>query len=172
MNLGSGITNPTSLRTSFALELQTKPKQDLSKKNLHTHGPIGTIAGGANNAPFLARICFAFCVPGVLVLDLTLLAQTSFIEFGPAVEPLALLAGCNAYPRNKGGLVVLQSYMLLGGGLALHMHKCICIILKYAASRPHTHTIEQCLSRAGRYSRESSKKRGTSSVPMGVVITG
>ena len=52
VDLDSGITNPTSLRTSFAREFQTKPKQVLSQKYLHTHGPTGTIAGGAHNRTF------------------------------------------------------------------------------------------------------------------------
>ncbi len=71
VDLCSGITNSTSLRTSFARELLTKPKQDLSQKNLHTHGPTGTIAGGAHNRTvFLCGCFFVPCITGVLVLDL------------------------------------------------------------------------------------------------------
>ncbi len=77
MNLASGITNPTSLRTSFARELQTKPiavhepKGDL---DLNTHGPAsrhgcrgrvsegeGGGGGRPHNTPLMARICFAPC---------------------------------------------------------------------------------------------------------------
>ena len=36
VDLDSGITNPTSLRTFFAREFQTKPKQDLSQKKIYT----------------------------------------------------------------------------------------------------------------------------------------
>jgi hypothetical protein len=36
LGLDSGITNPTSLRNSFARELQTKPKQDLGQI-IYTH---------------------------------------------------------------------------------------------------------------------------------------
>jgi hypothetical protein len=58
MDLGSGITNLTSLRTSSSRELRNKPKQDLNQKNLHTHGPTGTVAGGAHIAPLF--MCFFF----------------------------------------------------------------------------------------------------------------
>ena len=64
VDLDSGITNPTSLRTSFAREFQTKPKQDLSQKNLHTHGPTGTIAGGAHNRTFFR--CAFVLLPALL----------------------------------------------------------------------------------------------------------
>ena len=64
MDLDSGITNPTSLRTSFAREFQTKPQQVLSQKNMHTHGPTGTIAGGAHNRTFF-QCAFVF-LPAIL----------------------------------------------------------------------------------------------------------
>ncbi len=51
VDLDSGITNPTSFRTSSARELQPEPKQDLSQQKLYTPGPTGTNARGAHIAP-------------------------------------------------------------------------------------------------------------------------
>ncbi len=64
VDLDLGITNPTSIRTSFAWEFQTKPKQDLSQKNLHTHGPTGKISRGAQNRTFFR--CAFVLLPALL----------------------------------------------------------------------------------------------------------
>ncbi len=46
-----GITNPTSLRTSFARELQTKPKQYLSQKNYTRTAQPARLPGELTIAP-------------------------------------------------------------------------------------------------------------------------
>jgi hypothetical protein len=52
VHLDSSITNPTSFALPLrARELQTKLKQELNQKNLHMHGPTGTIVGGAHIVP-------------------------------------------------------------------------------------------------------------------------
>ncbi len=75
LDLDSGIQNPTSLRTSFERELQTKPKQDLSQKIYTRTAQLARLPGEHTSHLFLAGICFApcifACINGVLVLDST-----------------------------------------------------------------------------------------------------
>ena len=71
VDLYSGITNPTSRRTSFARELQTKQKHDLSQKIYTCTAKPARLPGELTIAPSFDVHFFAPCITGVLVLDLT-----------------------------------------------------------------------------------------------------
>ena len=64
LDLDSGITNPNSLRTSFCVGAPNKTKAGPETKNLPTHGPTGTIAGGAHNRTFFR--CAFVLLPALL----------------------------------------------------------------------------------------------------------
>ncbi len=62
VDLDSGITNPTSLRTSFAREFQTKPKQDLSQKIYTRTAQPARLSGELTIAPsFVVHLVCSLC---------------------------------------------------------------------------------------------------------------
>ena len=83
VNLGSGITNPIYLSLPRRGNSKQNLTQDLSQKIYARTAQPARLPGENTSRLFLARICFAPCITGVVVLDLT---TYTALEFGESED--------------------------------------------------------------------------------------